>query len=67
MPSCIEDEMKGNYVVEDVSGELVDKLGNEVAIPENVTPIPRPQPPLLQRLVKKTGDGKYRHFITMLK
>ena len=27
----------------------------------------RPPPPFPQRLVKKTEDGKYRHFITMLK
>ena len=27
----------------------------------------RPPPPFLQRLVKKTEDGKYRRFITMLK
>ena len=29
--------------------------------------MPRPPPPLPQRLVKKTEDGKYRRFITMLK
>ena len=29
--------------------------------------MPRPPPPFPQRLVKKTEDGKYRHFITMLK
>ena len=26
-----------------------------------------PRSPFSQRLVKKTEDGKYRHFITMLK
>ena len=31
-----------------------------------VIPIPRPPPPFPQRLVKKTEDGKYRRFITML-
>ena len=29
--------------------------------------MPRPPPPFPQRLVKKTEDGKYRPFITMLK
>ena len=32
-----------------------------------VIPKPRPPPPFPQRLVKKTEDGKYWHFITMLK
>ena len=29
--------------------------------------MPRPPPPFPQRLVKKSEDGKYRRFITMLK
>ena len=29
--------------------------------------MPRPPPPFPQRLVKKSEDGKYRHFITMPK
>ena len=29
--------------------------------------MPRPPPPFPQRLLKKTEDGKYRRFITMLK
>ena len=29
--------------------------------------MPRPPPPLPQRSVKNTKDGKYRHFITILK
>ena len=29
--------------------------------------MPRPPPPFPQRLVKKIEDGKYRHFITILK
>ena len=32
-----------------------------------VIPMPRPPPPFPQRLVKKTEDGKYQRFITMLK
>ena len=29
--------------------------------------MPTPPPPFPQRLLKKTKDGKYRRFITMLK
>ena len=29
--------------------------------------MPRPPPPFLERLLKKTEDGKYWRFITMLK
>ena len=53
--------------VVEVSGKLEDKMGKEAEIPQKVTPIPRPPPPLPQRLVKKSEDDKYRHFITMLK
>ena len=35
--------------------------------PMKVIPMPRPPPPLPQRLVKKIEDGKYQRFITMLK
>ena len=57
---------KDDELVE-VSGELVDKVVNEAKIPQKVIPIPKPPLPLPQRLVKKTEDGKYRCFITMLK
>ena len=36
-------------------------------MPIKVIPMPRPQPPFPQRLVKKNEDGKYRCFIAMLK
>ena len=32
-----------------------------------VIPMPKPPPPFPQRFMKKIEDGKYRHFITMLK
>ena len=32
-----------------------------------VIPMPIPPPPFPQRVVKKTEDGKYQCFITMLK
>ena len=67
MPSGVEDEMRGDDVVEKVSGELVDKSGKEVELPQKVTPITRPPLPFQQRLVKRTDDGNYQPFITMLK
>ncbi|XP_069154583.1 uncharacterized protein [Solanum lycopersicum] len=67
MSFAVEDEVtKGKEVVE-TSGELVDKTAKEAKVPQKVVSVPKPQPPLLQRLVKKTEDGKYRCFITMLK
>ena len=52
--------------VED-SDEVEDNTGKDVEVPKKVTPMPRPQLPFPQRLVKKTEDGKYRRFITMQK
>ena len=51
----------------DVNGELEDTMVKYVEVPQKVTPMPRPPPHFPQTLVKKTKDGKYRHFITMLK
>ena len=48
------------------NGELVDKEVKEAEIPQKVILVPR-LPPFPQKLVKKTKDGKYRLFITMLK
>ena len=49
------------------SGEAEQSTGKDAEVPMKVIPMPRPPPPFPQRLVKKTEDGKYRHFITMLK
>ena len=49
------------------SGEAEESTGKDVEVPMKVIPMPRPLPPFPQRLVKKTEDGKYRHFITMMK
>ena len=51
----------------EVSGEVEDNTRQEAEVPIKVIPMPRPPPPFPQRLVKKTEDGKYRRFITMLK
>ncbi|XP_069155697.1 uncharacterized protein [Solanum lycopersicum] len=50
-----------------VSGELGGKIWKEAEVPQKVTPMPRPPPPFPERLMKKTEDGKYQRFITMLK
>ncbi|TMW97799.1 hypothetical protein EJD97_004963 [Solanum chilense] len=67
IPSSAEYEVgKDNQVVK-YNGELVDKVAKEAEIPQKVIPVPRPPLPFPQRWVKKTQDGKYRYFITMLK
>ena len=53
--------------VVDVDGEEEDNTVKDAEVPKKVTPMPRPPPPFSQRLLKKTEDGKYRRFITMLK
>ena len=60
MPSTEENVVKGSSEVEGSNGKA-----SEVLI--KVIPMPRPPPPFPQRLVKKSEDGKYRRFITMLK
>ena len=58
---------RGDDEVMEVSGDLGDKTVKEVEVLQKATPMPRPPPPFPQRFVKKTEDGKYQHFITMLK
>ena len=67
MSSGVEKVIRDEDRVVEVSGELEDKMVKAVEVPQKVTPMPRPPPPFPQTLVKKTKDGKYRHFITMLK
>ena len=67
MPSNEEKVVTDNDKVVEVSGEVEDNTGKDAEVPKKVTPMPRPPPPFPQRLVKKTEDGKYRRFITMLK
>ena len=49
------------------SGEVEEGNGKDAKVPMKVIPMPRTQPPFPQTLVKKTEDGKYQRFITMLK
>ena len=40
--------------VVDVDGELEDNTAKDAEVPKKVTPMPRPQPPFPQTLVKKS-------------
>ena len=67
MPSNEEKLRKDSDKVVEDSGEAEAITGKDKKVPMEVIPMPRPPQPFPQRLVKKTEDGKYRHFITMLK
>ena len=67
MPSNEENVRKDNDNMVKGSGEAERSNGKDAEVSIKVIPMPRPPPPFPQRLVKKTEDGKYRHFITMLK
>ena len=67
MPSTKENVRKDIDSVVKGSGEAEESNGKDAEVPIKVIPMPRPPPPFLQRLVKKTEDGKYQRFITMLK
>ena len=67
MPSNEENVRKNNDKVVKGSGEADESNRKDAEVPMKVIPMPRQPPPFPQRLVKKTEDGKYRHFITMLK
>ena len=67
MPSNEENVRKDDDKVVKGSVEEEESNGKDADFPMKVIPMPRPPPPFPQRLVKKTEDGKYRRFITMLK
>ena len=67
MPSTEENVRKDNDNVVNGSGEAEGSNGKDAEVPIKVIPMTRPPPPFPQRLVKKSEDGKYRRFITMLK
>ena len=58
MPSGVENVIRGDDEVVEVTGELGEKTGKEAEVPQKVTPMPRPPPLFPQRLVKNTEDGK---------
>ena len=45
IPSGVQNMMRGDDELVEVSGELEDKTGKEVEVPQKVTPMPRPPPP----------------------
>ena len=67
MPSNEENVRKYDDKVVKGSDEEEESNGKDAEVPMKVIPMPRPPPPFPQRLVKKTEDGKYWRFITMLK
>ena len=67
MPSNEENVRKNDDKVVKGSGQAEESTEKDAEVPMKVIPMPRPPPPFPQRLVKKTEDGKYRRFITMLK
>ena len=67
MPSNEDKVTKDTDKVVEVNGEVENNTGNDAEMPKKVTPMSIPPPQFHQRLVKKTEDGNYRRFITMLK
>ena len=67
MPSNENEVTKDTDKVVDVDGELENNTVKDAEVPKKVTPMPRPPPQFLPRLLKKTADGKYQRFIIMLK
>ena len=67
MQSNEENVRKDDDKVVKGSVEEEESNGKDAEVPIKVIPMPRPPPPFPERLVKKTEDGKYLCFITMLK
>ena len=67
MPSNEKKVRKDDVKVVKGSGEAKESIGKDAEVPIKVIPMPRPPPHFPLRLVKKTEDGKYWCFITMLK
>ncbi|XP_069145913.1 uncharacterized protein [Solanum lycopersicum] len=67
LPSNTFQNPKNNLHCMAITTRGEESNGNDAEVPLKGIPMPRPPPPFPQRLVKKTEDGKYRHFITMLK
>ena len=67
MPSVVEEDIRKEDEAIEASEKLGDALAREVELSQKIVPTPRPEPPFPQRLVKRTEDGKYRRFFTILK
>ena len=59
--------IKYNDKVVELSGKVEENTRKDVEVPTKLIPMPKPPPLFPQRLIKKTDDGTYRRFITMLK
>ena len=59
--------IKDNDKAVEGSDEVEDNTKKDVEGSIMVIPMPRPPPPFLQKLVKKTENGKYQCLITMPK
>ena len=59
MSSGVENVIRGDDEVVEVSGELEDKIGREAKVPQKVNPMYRTPSPFSKRLVKKIEDGKH--------
>ncbi|TMW83147.1 hypothetical protein EJD97_002751, partial [Solanum chilense] len=67
MPYDEENVRKDDDKVVKRSVDEEESNGKDSEVPKKVTPMPRPPPLFPQRLLKKTEDGKFQRFITMLK
>ncbi|XP_049359237.1 uncharacterized protein LOC125823925 [Solanum verrucosum] len=67
MLSGVEVQVSRDDDVIEVHEEPENAIEKEAEITQKVVPMPRPPPPFPQKLVKKTEEGKYRKFISMLK
>ena len=67
MPSNEKKVRKDDDNVLNGNGEAEERTGKDAEVPIMVIPMPRPPPPFLQKLVKKTENGKYQCLITMPK
>ncbi|XP_049365196.1 uncharacterized protein LOC125830020 [Solanum verrucosum] len=67
MPSNVEkvEEINGDEI--EVTEETKNARKKEAEIAQKVNHMPRPPPLFPQKLEKKTEEGNYRRFITMLK
>ncbi|TMX03846.1 hypothetical protein EJD97_013572, partial [Solanum chilense] len=57
LPSGVEKVIRDDDTVVDVSGELEDKTVKDVEVPQNVTPMPRPPPPISHKEALKQIPG----------
>ncbi|KAK4737263.1 hypothetical protein R3W88_000960 [Solanum pinnatisectum] len=67
MSSEVEKVVENDQDEIEVTEGPKESVEKEVEVTQKVIPMPRPLPPFSERFVKKTKEGKYRRFITILK